>query len=152
MDGMLASCARRPQEGSGAHMQWISMALQVVGRCMWWWYMPWCNQWLASFCRLCRPRTIARSTSLSACSARVVRGRHLRLSRASRGFRECSSASETDSGCNVAKVVAVGRSAAVFIRIVRSRQILSLFRLSGGATHRTRLSKATILRGSSFHT
>ena len=92
-------------------------------------------QWLASLCRMCRPRTIARSTSLSACSARVVRGRHLRLSRASRGFRECSSASETDSGCNVAKVVAVGRSAAVFIRIVRSRQILSLFRLSGGATH-----------------
>ena len=92
-------------------------------------------QWLASLCRMCRPRTIARSTSLSACSARVVRGRHLRLSRASRGFRECSSASETDSGCNVAKVVAVGRSAAVVIRSSRSRQKVSVFRLSGAATH-----------------
>ena len=56
--------------------------------------------WLPSLwlCRMCRPRTIARSTSLSACSACVVRGRYLRLSRASRGFRESSSASETDSG------------------------------------------------------
>ena len=53
-------------------------------------------QWLPSFCRMCRPRMIARSASLSACSARVVRGRHLRLSRASRGFRESSSASEMD--------------------------------------------------------
>ena len=32
-------------------------------------------QWLASVCRMCRPRAIARSTSLSACAARVVRGR-----------------------------------------------------------------------------
>ena len=95
-------------------------------------------QWLPSLCRMCRPRTIARSTSLSACSARVVRSRHLRLSRASRGFRDCSSASETDSGCTAAKVVAAGRSAAVFIRSLRSRQNqkVSLFRLSGAATRR----------------
>ena len=32
-------------------------------------------QWLASLCRMCRPRAIARSTSHSACAARVVRGR-----------------------------------------------------------------------------
>ena len=32
-------------------------------------------QWLPSLCCMCRPRTIARSTSLSACSACVVRGR-----------------------------------------------------------------------------
>ena len=32
-------------------------------------------QWLASLCRMCRPRAIAISTSLSACAARVVRGR-----------------------------------------------------------------------------
>ena len=88
-------------------------------------------QWLASLCRMCRPRTIARSTSLSACSARVERSTFASSlhSRASRGFRECSSASETDSGCNVAKVVAVGRSAAVVIRSSRSRQKVSVFRL-----------------------
>lgn len=33
-------------------------------------------QWLASLCRMCRPRAIARSTSHSACAARVVRGRY----------------------------------------------------------------------------
>jgi len=32
-------------------------------------------QWLASLCRMRRPRAIARSTSHSACAARVVRGR-----------------------------------------------------------------------------
>ena len=58
------------------------------------------------------------------------------LSRASRGFIESSSASETDSACAVAKVVAVGRSAAVFTRILRSRQKVSLFRRSGAATGR----------------
>ena len=67
-------------------------------------------QWLPSLCCMCRPRTIARSTSLSACSACVVRGRYLRLSRASRGFRESSSASETNSGCTIADQVAEGRS------------------------------------------
>ena len=75
-------------------------------------------QWLPSLCRMCRPRTIARSTSLSACSACVVRGRYFRLSRASRGFKESSSASETDSGCTLADQVAEGRSAAVFIRML----------------------------------
>ena len=92
-------------------------------------------QWLPSLCRMCRPRTIARSTSLSACSARVVRGRHLRLSRASRGFRESSSASETDSGCTIADSVAEGRLAAGFITILWSQQKFSFFRLSGAATH-----------------
>ena len=34
MDGMLASCARRPQQGREAHIQWISLAVQFVGRCL----------------------------------------------------------------------------------------------------------------------
>ena len=51
-------------------------------------------------------------------STRVVRGRHLRLSRASRGFIESSSASEMDSGCTIADEVAEGRLAAGIIRIL----------------------------------
>ena len=39
-------------------------------------------------------------------------------SRASRAFRESSSASETDSGCTIADKVAEGRLAAGFIRIL----------------------------------
>ena len=92
-------------------------------------------QWLASVCRMCGPRAIARSTSLSACAARVVRGRSYRLSRASRGFRERSWASETDSICTVADAVATGRSAKRFLMNLRSRQFFSFFRLSGAATH-----------------
>ena len=42
-------------------------------------------QRLASVCRMCGPRSIAISTSLIACAARVVRGRPLRLPRASLG-------------------------------------------------------------------
>ena len=41
--GMLASCARRPQEGSGAHIQWISLSVQVVYSWICWWCKPWCN-------------------------------------------------------------------------------------------------------------
>ena len=102
-----------------------SMVVHAVVQC----------QWLPSLCRMCRPRTITRSASLSVCSARVVRGRHLRLSRASRGFRERSSASETDSGCTIADEVAEGRLAAGFITILWSQQKFSFFRLSGAATH-----------------
>ena len=94
-------------------------------------------QWLASLCRMCRPRAIAISTSLSACAARVVRGRSSHLSRASRGFRERFIwASDTDSRCTSVDTVAAGRSAAGFIRIVRSRQKVSLFCPSGAATRR----------------
>ena len=44
-------------------------------------------------------------------------------------------ASEMDSARTVAEVVVVGRSAKRFIMNLRSRQKVSLFRLSGAATH-----------------
>ena len=68
-------------------------------------------------CDVDRERSLDQPLSARA-SACVVRGRHLRLSRASRGFRESSSASETDSGCTLADQVAEGRSAAGFIKIL----------------------------------
>ena len=48
------------------------------------------------------------SLSQRVLSTRCETGRHLRLSRASRGFKESSSASKTDSGCTIADDVAEG--------------------------------------------
>ena len=100
-DRLMCSQAAAKQWSLHDTMDTVSMAIQVVGRYAFEfrWYIISAYavvQWLPSLCRMCRPRTIARSTttSLSACSARVVRGRHLRVSlhsRASQGFKESSS-------------------------------------------------------------
>jgi len=98
-------------------------------------------QWLPSICRVCRPRTIAISTSLSACSACVVRGRSKRLSRALRAPERHPGHRRRGYGFSGSMYfrrwgIATGRSAAGFIRSLRSRQKVSLFRLSGAATRR----------------
>jgi hypothetical protein len=46
---------------------------------------------------------------------------------------------QTDSACTVAEVVAVGRSATRSITNLRSRHLFSFFRLSGAATHPSRI-------------
>ena len=40
---VLASCARRRWKGSGAHIQWISLTVHVVGSCIGWWSILVCN-------------------------------------------------------------------------------------------------------------
>ena len=89
---------------------------------------------LLSLATLRRPHSSPRPSSRSAATSvraqntlSLVRGRHLRLSRASRDFRESSSASETDSGCTIAESVAEGRLAAGFITISLSQQKLFVF-------------------------
>ena len=80
-------------------------------------------QWLPSLCRVCALTENDRQINLSQrvlSTARVVRGRYLPLSRPrdSWGFKESSSASETDSACTIADEVAEGRLTAGFITIV----------------------------------
>ena len=78
-------------------------------------------QWSASFCSMCRPRAIARSTSHSACYSTCCEWLFLRLSGASRAQCGWSLASDMDSASTVAGAVVAGRSAARLIRILRSR-------------------------------
>ena len=97
-------------------------------------------QWFASFRSVCRPRAIARSTSHSACHSMCCEWLVLHLYRASRAQCGRPPTSETDRSSTVAGVVASMSSAAGFIRILRSRQKVSLFSPSSGATGRQALA------------
>ena len=133
MDGMIASCARRPQK-----RQWSSHKVDTYG----------CTsrgplhlmvvhtvvQWLASLCRGCRRIAIARSTSHSVCHSTCCEWLCLRLFKASETQSGRYQASKADSPSNLVGAVAPPCSAVRFTRILRSRQKVSLFSPSAAAT------------------
>ena len=98
--------------------------------------------------RVSTARAIAGSTSHSVCHSTCCEWLVWRRSGASQAQSGRSPASETDRSSTVAGAVAAGLSAMGFIRILRSRQIFSLFRLSGAATrlraHRLNLRAARV--------